>query len=115
MDIAGERLQTIERPWKNNQNFESCIFEGTYAVRRDHTGRHQWYALDGTANRYDIEWHIANYVKDVVGCTGFGMSRADDGISVWHSKKAMEFIESVEGENSFLVTYRSFNPLIDKF
>ena len=115
MDIGGKRLQTIEKPWKDNQPYESCVFEGTHVVHSDDTGKHQWYAVEGTANRDAIEWHIANSVNEVVGCTGFGMSRASDGVSLLSSRKALEFIQSVEGDNSFLVTYRGFNPLIDKF
>lgn len=112
-DVNGTILQTLEQPWRDNEPDRSCIPEGTYLVKRDKTGRHQWFAVQNVPNRTFIEWHVANYVSQLEGCTSFGMSRASDNESVNRSQDALEYLLSYLGDEDFFVTYRSFSPASD--
>lgn len=115
MDLGGTRVQTLEQPWNNNEPNRSCIPEGTYIVKRDKTGKHQWYAVQNVANRTFIEWHVANEVEELAGCTAFGMRRASDGQSLTRSRSALELVLKDAGDDDFIVTYRSFDPSLDSF
>lgn len=113
MDLPHKRLYSLELPWKDNAGSVSCIPEGTYLVKRDRTGKHQFYAVQNVPNRTNIEWHIGNYTKNVLGCTAFGQSRMNDNISVSSSELALKDIVEYFGEEDFLVTYRAFNASLD--
>lgn len=111
--VNGVRLQTLEQPWRDNESNRSCIPEGTYLVKRDKVGRHQWYAVQNVPNRTFIEFHPANKVGELAGCTAFGMSRASDNESLVRSTDAMNYFLEYVGDNDFFVTYRSFSPAND--
>ena len=115
MDLPDKRLQSLELPWKDNKQDESCVMEGTYLAKRDKEGRHQFYSIQNVINRTNVEWHIANYLKDLLGCTGFGLTRMSDGISIGSSRLAMQDILDYISDEDFLVTYRSFDPKFDSF
>ena len=115
VDLPNKRLQTMELPWLDNKEDESCIPEGTYLVKRDKTGKHQFYAIQNVPERTNIEIHIANYLKDINGCTGMGLTRMDDGISVGNSAKALAILKDYLGDEDSLITYRQFNPHTDRW
>lgn len=87
-------LYTIERPWLNNKQDVSCIPAGRYKAERD-----MYYGGDGPGGKRDYECfeirnvpgraeikiHIANYVKDIIGCIGVGMARDKDHPAIWSS------------------------------
>ena len=104
-------LWTIERPWKDNQPFVSCIPDGEYDLiphtrppdpdRRPEDD--EVYAIvnpalnvnlydQGDGSRYLILVHVANFVKDVVGCVGPGLHRniITGRRAVSASRKAMQ-------------------------
>ena len=69
---------TIERPWKGNEPYVSCIPQGTYEL--------EWVDTQTAGNRNGrglgikkvpgrtlIRIHVANTAKDVQGCIGVGM------------------------------------------
>jgi hypothetical protein len=114
-DLPELRLQTLELPWRDNENDKSCIPEGTYIVKRDKIGHHQWYAIQNVANREDVELHPANWVHELKGCTAFGLTRKNDGVSVSESKKALLELLDFAGDDDFLITYRSFNHHVDRW
>lgn len=114
MDINGKRLFSLEQPWRDNKTSISCIPEGTYLIKRDRTGRQQYYAVQSVPERTFIEWHPANKVSQLEGCTAFGECRADDNVSLVSSELALKHILSTIGDDDFLVTYRSFNPAFDQ-
>lgn len=88
---AGKSFATLERPWipaqghKGGTVRESCIPDGTYALR-NHTSerfRNVWAltneALDvhympASKGRSAILIHAGNCVRDVVGCVALGLS-----------------------------------------
>ena len=66
---------TIERPWKNNTPFVSCIPAGRYPVARVDSpsyGKDTW-LIDEVPDRTHILFHVANYAYNVQGCIGLGM------------------------------------------
>lgn len=90
-DLAG-----IERPWvphdtPGGKPFASCIPDGEYTLEPwTRPNGQEVYILSNPdlgvykeeadrpndVGRYLILWHIANFVTDIVGCTGPGMRRA---------------------------------------
>jgi hypothetical protein len=64
----GEHLPTLEPPWKDNEVGESCIPEGIYRVRRDKTGRFQYYRLLDVEKRTNIEIHKGTRPDHSEGC-----------------------------------------------
>ncbi len=82
LEGGGLELWTIEQPWRENRPFQSCIpigeytlapydsdkFPGCYAV----TGGCVSLEPDHRKERNKILFHVANTMKDVVGCIGVG-------------------------------------------
>jgi hypothetical protein len=83
LELDGHMFFTVEKPWKDNKPFESCIPEGEYSLVP-----HGNYGSDGDVlalvgetvshyedpdyARYACLIHTANYPADVVGCIGLG-------------------------------------------
>lgn len=65
---------TIEREWKNNEPFESCIPNGVYPMVRVNSPRfgEQTWEIAEVPNRTHILIHIANTANNVEGCIGLG-------------------------------------------
>lgn len=76
---------------------------GTYVVKRDHTGHHQWYRLETVPGRENIEIHIGNTEDDSRGCILLGRRRGLVGKKegVLDSKVAMERLVMYQGEEDF--------------
>jgi len=73
---------TLELPWRDNQHNISCVPEGTYPIQMfpaEHWHRSVPVVMN-VPNRSGIEMHVANYPKDVLGCIGFGFTKATDFI-----------------------------------
>lgn len=64
----GEILDTIERKWADNQRNISCIPAGQYRIKRDRTGRHQWFSVQDVPNRTFIELHEGSLPRHSDGC-----------------------------------------------
>lgn len=110
-------LYTIELPWKDNQPKISCIPPGIYLAERD-----IFYGGDGPGGKKDypcfevrnvlgrteIKFHIANYLKDIVGCIGPGMARDPAHPAVWSSTQAFGlFMDFLKGVDAFDLDIRS--------
>lgn len=83
LEIDNHVFFTVEKPWKDNTPFKSCVPTGEYALVP-----HGEYGKDGDVlalvgetvshyedpnfKRYACLIHTANYPKDVVGCIGLG-------------------------------------------
>ena len=65
---------TLERPWRNNKPYISCIPSGQYPMKRDKTGKHRCYRLEDeiVTPRSAIEIHVASNVDNLQGCIGLG-------------------------------------------
>ena len=77
----GKRLCfTLERPENGNkpdnkqtpQNDSGCIPEGKYRVKKDHTGKFQYFSIINVPNRLNIEVHQANTIDELLGCVALG-------------------------------------------
>lgn len=94
--VYGENVfWTIEKPWKNNETFVSCIPEGFYRLGRRNSprfGPNVWEVLE-VPNRTHILIHVANTAADVVGCIGFGSNVYPELGGVGSSRKAMQRFE----------------------
>ncbi len=91
----GCTLYTIERPWKENKAFISCIPTGTYDLEWDSTGRvRDVPRLRNTHPRTQINIHVANYAHELHGCIAPGMDWDIDGkeAMVTNSRNAMELL-----------------------
>jgi hypothetical protein len=111
--VYGEHVfWTIEKPWKDNQPFISCIPEGYYRLGRRNSprfGPNDWEVLE-VPNRTHILLHVANTADDVVGCIGLGSSVWADLGGVGSSRKAMNQFElaSQEYEHEELIIKQTF-------
>lgn len=92
-------LDTLERPWLNNQVDVSCYPEGTYIVRRDTAGRFQYYRVENVPMRSNIEFHKGVIPENSNGCTLLDAPR----------------LLAYQGDESFLMTVRQFNVYTDKW
>lgn len=69
----------IERGWRNNQNNVSCVPEGTYELRLEHSPRFRkdLWELYGVPNRSECKFHSANYWSQLNGCIALGVKHKD--------------------------------------
>lgn len=100
----GEQLFSIEKPWRDNRPFESCIPEGHYTLRRVDSPRFgpgMWSVLE-VPERTHILIHAANGSADVVGCIGLGMSVFADLQGIGESRKAIKHFYNWAGDKQEL-------------
>ena len=77
--------RTLERPWKDNAVGTSCIPAGIYPVVPEWSAHFQreLNELKHVPGRSEVKIHVANYVKQLRGCIGVGLSVGDinaDGV-----------------------------------
>ena len=102
---SGIYLKTLERPWIDNQVSISCIPEGAYHVKRDKTGRFQYYAVQNVPGRTNIEFHEGNLVNHSQGCILVGKRLSRD-LELVDSKVGInELLEHI-GDNDFILHVR---------
>lgn len=113
---------TLERPWMQNEPFESCIPEGFYIATRKHSQTHGLtYEID-VPGRTHILFHPANWVYQLKGCIAPGQyvdpkhfnENNHHGAMVSHSREAFDnFISAAEGLNSFKLHVTQYRPKFD--
>lgn len=102
----GSELYTLELKWDNNRVGKSCIPEGRYRIKRDKTGKHQWWQALNVEGRTAIEIHPANYPDQLLGCIALSITPTDDGkaaASTEACKKLLEFF----GDSDWLLEIAS--------
>lgn len=98
--IVGEQqFHTLERPDLNNTPNISCIPKGTYKVKRDKLGKHQYYAIQDVPNRTFIEIHEANKVSQLQGCIALGYGYNKGNLIDSH-RACQDFLKLI-GDNDF--------------
>ena len=102
------RFPVLERPWLNNRVLISCIPEGCYLVKRDKTGRHQYYAVQDVEGRTNIELHAGNKADHSEGCILVGMD-FDEQYNLTRSVSAMDKLLFIIGDNDFILNIRAAN------
>jgi hypothetical protein len=68
-------IYTVERPWKHNAPYVSCIPEGEYEMRKRYfqRGNYDTWEIVGVPERTLILIHKANLPNEVKGCIGVGL------------------------------------------
>ena len=86
---------TLERPWKDNKAWESCIPFGMYSLTRLDKSKAFHYPhnlLEGVQDRTFIKIHVANYPSELHGCIGVGSYFANGSIAICKSRNAMDHV-----------------------
>ncbi len=99
----GFHCDTMERPWKDNVPFMSCIPTGRYLVSRDYTGKHHYFSIKGVAGRTEIEIHPANHPEELAGCIALGehTGKVDGRLTLLESMAAVSrFVNHIEDLNT---------------
>lgn len=75
--LTDERIcYTLERPWLDNQENKSCIPAGEYVLTRWNSPHHgDCFIILGDHGREDILVHVANLVRQLLGCVAVGLER----------------------------------------
>tara|TARA_R110000850_G_scaffold7246_4_gene26866 strand:+ start:456 stop:878 length:423 start_codon:yes stop_codon:yes gene_type:complete len=106
---------TVERPWLDNRQNESCIPEGTYRLDASmyNKGGYPSYEVINVFGRTDIMIHRGNSFVDVIGCIATGDSLAFIG-GIWgvgNSKKAYgDWMEAMKGVKSTGLIVSQYKP-----
>lgn len=111
--VGGEVLfecVTMERPWRDNKPFKSCIPTGTYAV-----GRHQspkfgaCLKVHDVPDRTDILFHAGNFPEDTTGCIlpgsklqYFTTDQPGGRLGVYGSRTALKRLMKAVGDGAAL-------------
>ena len=105
--FMGRSWYTIEKPWKDNTPYKSCIPADTYDLVRVNSpkyGENMWEIQD-VPNRTHILIHVANWSKDVLGCVGLARGLFKDLEGVSNSGNAVsEFYKMSEHLGTMPVT-----------
>lgn len=90
---------TLELAWLWNEKNKSCVPPGEYRahLRFDHKDKWRIELLNVPGNRQNVQIHIGNYPKDVLGCVLVGTSFAAD--KVLDSAKAYEKLKAAYREH----------------
>lgn len=112
------KSEAIERGWRNNQRRVSCIPEGEYPVRLEHSNRFRkkLYEIYGVPNRSECKFHAANHARQLNGCIALGNNRKDidkDGYAdVTSSKLTMtKFHRAMGGDTEAILIVRDVHSL----
>lgn len=125
LTVSGEIFATIERPWIDGPNGpggkprESCVPKGIYKLIPHHSANFpNTYALINKAlgvyyqpgempagqtwGRSAILMHVANRVRDVIGCIGVGKEQGEIGgePAVLRSTQAMKEMDKILNRSS---------------
>ena len=97
------KLATMERPWKGNVPFQSCIPEGEYECVRYSSRKYpDTFEIVDVPGRSKILFHKGNFARNVLGCIAVAMSLDADRFQINQSKKGYGlFHQRLEGVDSF--------------
>lgn len=95
---------SLERGWRNNENSVSCVPEGSYPLKYEHSDRFRkklWELYD-VPGRSECKFHAANYWRQLNGCIALGNKHIDiDGDGdpdVTSSRDVMKAFEALMEE-----------------
>lgn len=94
--------KTLERPWRKNERNVSCIPEGTYLVKRDRAGRHQFYCVTSVPGRTSIEVHGGHVPTHSDGCILLGMEFDSEYNLLGSSDALAAFLDDMGDEDFYL-------------
>ncbi len=110
--IGDTTLYTVERPWKGNKPFESCIPQGHYRCNPYSSVKYpNTFEVADVPERSKILFHVANFPHEVQGCVGLGISLMGDKVAVSQSRKAVEkFKQLTAGAKHLDLVVSQFMP-----
>ena len=121
LHINGKPLSvTLERPWKDNKAWESCLPFGIYPLTRldkSKAFKYPHYLLEDVPSRTFIKIHVANYPSELHGCIGVGSYFANGAIAVSKSRVAMDHVMwALDRHEKLVLNIRSeyFTPYSNK-
>ena len=112
-DGKAKMFNGVEKPWRDNKPFLSCIPSGQYiGIPWESNKFGSVYAIvggtvslyKGRAERYACLFHVGNYERDVPGCIGLGSAMGDN--MVVRSKDAMNAFREIMGDSMFRIDIR---------
>lgn len=70
---------SLERGWRNNEARVSCVPEGIYPLKLEHSDRFRkdLWELKEVPNRAECKFHTANYWRQLNGCIALGNKHLD--------------------------------------
>ena len=70
---------TLERGWLDNKSGVSCIPEGIYNMKLEHSPRFKknLWEIYGVPGRSECKFHAANYWRQLNGCIALGAKHVD--------------------------------------
>lgn len=91
LTYGAKTFVTMERPWRGNEPFESCIPEGKYTCKRVMSPKFgDTWEVTAVPRREAILFHAGNKSSDVQGCIALGTMLSEQEYAVLYSKKAIE-------------------------
>ena len=108
-DLILFECKTLELPWLNNQQGKSCIPADRYLCKKVGPSEHINYphiAIQDVPNRSGCCIHIANFVKQLLGCIAVGKDFVDidkDGLQdVTSSKDTLKALMALLPDEFYL-------------
>ena len=93
LSVNGFRCVTIERPWKSNEPYVSCIPAGVYTILKGYynAGGYAAFEVQDVPNRTEIKIHAANKASQLSGCIAPGKEIVcmDDEVAVSSSRNTL--------------------------
>ncbi len=112
LSVIEREFYTIEKPWRNNEKFKSCIPEGTYeCVSYTSDKFPDVWEIKEVPGRSDILIHDGNFEQDVEGCIAVGLLISKTYQMVINSDKAIEMLRSILPEK-FTITIKTRSPIL---
>ncbi len=104
---------TIEKPWLNNEPFQSCIPQGHYPCMRYSSAKYpDTFEVCNVPDRSQILFHVANWSDDVQGCIGLGLRMMSERYGVAHSRSAMQrFMQLMRDQDYFELIVAQYKPV----
>ena len=95
---------TLELPWKDNEEDISCIPEGEYYIRNIHSS-HNGNCIEilEVPNRTGIQIHSANWISQLRGCIAVGVKSEN---SVLHSKDKLAILIKLLGNDKGILSIK---------
>lgn len=108
LEIGADSFVTLELPWRDNKQRESCIPIGTYTCRRVCSPKFgETFEICNVPNRSNILYHSGNFYKDTQGCVLLGESANISTESICESKKAFRrFMDTLKDVKEFKLIVR---------
>lgn len=115
---SGREFATLERAWRNNRPFDSCIPEGVYLIEPYDSPKFGsvYIVSGGTVSkfksphhaRYGILFHPANHAHQLAGCIAPGYD-LDDGFLTSSRSACKLLFEELNNQPAMLFISGTFN------